>query len=195
MGELAIAPRDLAEHYKTARKRLWLAGCKPAVTPAKPVFVRDANAEQLAKLRVENEIFRAFLRDHCVDVDAVLAKQRAPIIFSVQKPVENTEPEPESNRQPTVALIIKVVCEHFGLTPLELVSRRRHAKVMIPRQIAIYLARNLTARSTPFIGSKFGGRDHTTVLHAISRIGGYINHDPEFSAQVDTMRAKITGAL
>ena len=60
--------------------------------------------------------------------------------------------------------------KHFGVNRGDLLSSRRNRSIVRPRQIGMYLAKSLTARSLPEIGRRFGGRDHTTVLHAIRKI-------------------------
>ena len=70
--------------------------------------------------------------------------------------------------------ILKLVSAHFNVTRADLLSSRRTASVVRPRQIAMYLSKTLTLRSLPEIGRRFGGRDHTTVLHAVRKIEGLI---------------------
>ena len=70
----------------------------------------------------------------------------------------------------TITDIQRVVASHFGISVVELVSERRTTRIAWPRQVAIYLARELTAASLPGIGSEFGGRNHATVLHACKRV-------------------------
>ena len=67
------------------------------------------------------------------------------------------------------AEIQAAACQHFGLSAEELLSPSRTARIAWPRQVAMYLARELTDESLPAIGRHFGGRDHTTVLHALRR--------------------------
>lgn len=69
-----------------------------------------------------------------------------------------------------VESIQRVVARHFHCTRLDLLSSRRTAAVVLPRQIAMYLAKKLTPRSLPDIARRFGGRDHTTALHAVRKI-------------------------
>jgi chromosomal replication initiator protein len=78
---------------------------------------------------------------------------------------------------PSIASIQTTVSERFGLSTKELVSTSRAPKVVWPRQVAIYLARELTDESLPSIGRQFGGRDHTTALHAWRRVGRRMNID------------------
>jgi chromosomal replication initiator protein len=77
----------------------------------------------------------------------------------------------------TITEIQTATCEHFGITPEELLSTARVARVAKPRQLAMYLARELTEESLPAIGRQFGGRDHTTVLHAWRRTSARIADD------------------
>src|SRR5208282_4802197 len=72
---------------------------------------------------------------------------------------------PGQNKR-TISEIQAATCRHFGLSSDELLSSTRTARVAWPRQVAMYLARELTGESLPAIGRHFGGRDHTTVLHA-----------------------------
>ncbi|HEX9482263.1 MAG TPA: chromosomal replication initiator protein DnaA [Solirubrobacteraceae bacterium] len=78
-------------------------------------------------------------------------------------------PRPGRPRPRTIAEIQSATCTHFDLSPEELLSSARSARVAWPRQLAMYLARELTDASLPAIGREFGGRDHTTVLHAWRR--------------------------
>jgi chromosomal replication initiation ATPase DnaA len=74
------------------------------------------------------------------------------------------DPQP----RPKVAEIQQAVCAHFGLDAIDMQSECRYQRVTHPRQIAMYLCRKLTVRSLPEIGRLFGGRDHSTVIHAIN---------------------------
>lgn len=90
----------------------------------------------------------------------------------------------------TVDGIKRVVCKHFGISHDDMISPRRDRKVQRPRMIAIFLSRELTARSLPEIGRKFGGRDHTTIISAIRRgyellaSGDPLSRDVEYLREV-----------
>jgi len=84
----------------------------------------------------------------------------------------------------TMDRIQRVICEEFGLELNDMVSKRRAQVVARPRQIAMSLCKSLTRKSLPEIGRKFGGRDHTTVLHAVKRIAELRAQDPELDARV-----------
>jgi chromosomal replication initiator protein len=79
----------------------------------------------------------------------------------------------------TIEEIQKKVCDHFNIKISDMTSSRRLRSVARPRQIAMYLAKNLTPKSLAEIGKKFGGKDHTTVMHAIRTIEGLIASSTE----------------
>ncbi len=72
-------------------------------------------------------------------------------------------------------------------------SARRARQVARPRQVAMYLSKLLTARSLPEIGRKFGGRDHTTVMHAIRKVEELMDDDAQIAQDVDVVRRALTG--
>lgn len=78
----------------------------------------------------------------------------------------------------TIRDIQIAVCDRVGMTLAEFLGERRQAPVVHARQVAMYLAKVLTGRSTPEIGRRFGGRDHTTILHAIKKIKRECGDDP-----------------
>ena len=90
--------------------------------------------------------------------------------------------------------IQKVVCEEFGLTLNDMVSKRRAQVVARPRQVAMSLCKSLTRKSLPEIGRKFGGRDHTTVLHAVKRIKELRSKDPELDQRVSQLEKLLKPA-
>lgn len=92
-----------------------------------------------------------------------------------------------SKRRITIDEIQKRVCEHFKIRGAEMVSARRAREVARPRQIAMYLAKQLTPRSLPEIGRRFGGRDHTTVIHAVRQIEKLRAADSEIDNDVRTL--------
>jgi chromosomal replication initiator protein len=91
-----------------------------------------------------------------------------------------------------VETIKRKVAAFFDLSIDDLISQRRHRAVARPRQIAMYFCKRLTRRSFPDIGQRFGGRDHTTVMHAVKRIEGLAVGDPCFAAELVEIGRKIT---
>ncbi|MDB5696243.1 MAG: chromosomal replication initiator protein DnaA [Sphingomonas bacterium] len=98
-----------------------------------------------------------------------------------------------SQRRVTIDEIQKLVSQHFELKPLDLVSARRARAVARPRQIAMYLAKRLTTRSLPEIGRKFGGRDHSTVIHAVRRIDQLRDTDRDVDNAVRVLLRELEG--
>ena len=96
-----------------------------------------------------------------------------------------------AQRRVTIDEIQKLVSEHFELKPLDLVSARRSRVVARPRQIAMYLSKRLTTRSLPEIGRKFGGRDHSTVIHAVRKIEELRDQDRDIDTAVRTLMRQL----
>ncbi|GLI20642.1 chromosomal replication initiator protein [Xanthobacter flavus] len=84
--------------------------------------------------------------------------------------------------------ILRVVAKHYNVSRADLLSQRRTATVVKPRQIAMYLAKTLTLRSLPEIGRRFGGRDHTTVLHAVRKIDGLVATDRALADEIEVLK-------
>jgi chromosomal replication initiator protein len=92
------------------------------------------------------------------------------------------------DRRVTIEEIQKRVAEHFSIRLTDMSSARRARAVARPRQVAMYLAKQLTQRSLPEIGRRFGNRDHTTVMHAVSRVGELMTRDAVFAEDVELLR-------
>lgn len=93
--------------------------------------------------------------------------------------------------QTPVRRIIGIVSRHYGVPPMEVTSARRTADIVLPRQVCIYLIRHCTPISTPQIGRALGGRDHTTVLHALKRIDMYLARSEEMRDVIDKLTQEI----
>jgi len=91
----------------------------------------------------------------------------------------------------TIERIQRVVAKHFHLNPKEMSSKKRTDAIAFPRQIAMYLARSLTECSTTEIGQSFGGKDHTTVMHACNKIKLRLSSDPYFVALINKIVEEI----
>lgn len=91
----------------------------------------------------------------------------------------------------TTKEIIRTVCDYYHVTPIDVVSSRRTLNVMIPRQIVMYLAREMTPLSLPQIGAKLGNRDHTTILHGIKKMQQRIEADVRLAEAVSNIRARL----
>lgn len=119
------------------------------------------------------------------------------LTYSINETVRFADIFPEQEmpaKYPRVAVIIDVVSGHFGISKVELLAARRTAGIVKPRQIAIYLTKQMTLRSLPEIGQQFGGRDHTTVLHSINKIERLLENDADLPSVIETLKQKILAA-
>lgn len=91
-----------------------------------------------------------------------------------------------------IEAIQRVVADYYDLSFIDMLSHRRTAKLVRPRQVAMYLAKKLTLKSLPEIGRRFRGRDHTTVLHGIKRITELVEHDADLAHDVDELETLLT---
>ena len=97
-----------------------------------------------------------------------------------------------SSRQISIDEIQKQVAAHYDVRVAEMFSARRARNIARPRQVAMYLAKTLTSLSYPEIGRRFGGRDHTTVMHAVRSIEGLINTDDGINEDVQLLRSLLS---
>jgi chromosomal replication initiator protein len=95
------------------------------------------------------------------------------------------------DKRVTIEEIQKKVAEHYNIRLTDMSSARRARNVARPRQVAMYLAKQLTQRSLPEIGRRFGNRDHTTVMHAVSRVGQLMEVDASFAEDVELLRRML----
>jgi chromosomal replication initiator protein len=98
---------------------------------------------------------------------------------------------PAEPRKVKIEEIQRVVARRYNVSRSDLLSSRRTANVVRPRQIAMYLAKTLTLRSLPEIGRRFGGRDHTTVLHAVRKIEGLVGNDGALAEEIETIKREV----
>ena len=100
---------------------------------------------------------------------------------------------PASMEEITVEKIQKIVCEQFKIRLSDLKSKRRSKNIVLPRQIAMYLARKFTKSSLPELGESFGGKDHTSVLHSIRKVEKMLESDEEIRKIVKNLEETIEG--
>ncbi len=113
---------------------------------------------------------------------------RTPITLDIAETVIRDLVQGIEPRRIKIEDILRIISRHFGVSKHDLLSQRRHRSVVWPRQIGMYLAKQLTARSLPEIGRRFGNRDHTTVLHAIRKIEGEITGNPRLRDELDELK-------
>ena len=98
---------------------------------------------------------------------------------------------PQEPKRIKIEDIQRVVARQYNVSRSDLLSSRRTANVVRPRQVAMYLAKTLTLRSLPEIGRRFGGRDHTTVLHAVRKIEALVTRDTALSDEVESLKRQL----
>ena len=98
---------------------------------------------------------------------------------------------PNAQREVTPNLIIQVVSDHFGITPLDISSQKRTKEIVYPRQIVMYLCRNMTETPLQSIGRILGGRDHTTIIHGSEKIAADMNKDDNLKNTIEILKKKI----
>jgi chromosomal replication initiator protein len=113
---------------------------------------------------------------------------RMPITLDIAETVIRDLVQGIEPRRIKIEDILRIISRHFGVSKSDLISQRRHRSVVWPRQIGMYLAKQLTARSLPEIGRRFGGRDHTTVLHAIRKIEGQLSDNTRLRDELDEIK-------
>ena len=141
------------------------------------------------KERTQEEFFNAFeallakkySRFNQKDISIPLAREALRDLLSIQ------------NRQISVENIQKTVADYYKIKVADMYSKKRPTSIARPRQIAMYLAKELTQKSLPEIGELFGGRDHTTVLHAVRKISGERHQDNELNQQLHVLEQTLKG--
>ena len=98
---------------------------------------------------------------------------------------------PDKPREITPQLIIDVVCEHFHITKEQMISKSRSNDIAKPRQIAMYLCKNMTGVSLENIGELLGGRDHSTVIHGINKVEAELQTNEATVNLLNTIKKKI----
>ena len=98
---------------------------------------------------------------------------------------------PQEPKRVKIEDIQRVVARQYNVSRSDLLSSRRTANVVRPRQVAMYLAKTLTLRSLPEIGRRFGGRDHTTVLHAVRKIEGLVSNDMTLAEEIEILKRQL----
>lgn len=121
----------------------------------------------------------AFVRFHGKEVTIDVARVALKDLLSIQ------------NRQISVENIQKAVADFYSIKVADMYSKKRPANIARPRQIAMFMAKELTQKSLPEIGELFGGRDHTTVLHAVRKIGAERSHDGQLNHEIHVIEQTL----
>ena len=124
-------------------------------------------------------------------VQSLAMLRNVPIDLDVAKEALGEVAQPATGPQLTIQNIIDAVTQFYGVKLADLQSKRRHRSITMPRQVCMYLARKHTRYSLEEIGGYFGGRDHTTVMHAIATVQDRMDMEPEFRAQVEQIERTL----
>jgi chromosomal replication initiation ATPase DnaA len=171
---------EMVAAHKARQARIAAAGAREQdrLRAIRDEAIRVSELKEKAREEAEQERFAAFLalRREALAIDTSIrdaAKVRATVTY------------------PSVRKIIFAVAKAFGVTPIDMMSHRRTYDVVMPRQVAMYIAKTTTLRSLPDIGRQFGGKDHSTILHAVRKIAALMAVDNSFRAKVEALRAAV----
>jgi len=175
-----IQPPDLETRIAILRKKVW----------SDHIEIRDPELLTFIASRVSTNIRE--LEGALTRVVAFSSLTGRPLSVELAQDVlKDVFPQGEGAQQISIERIQELICERFGVTQDELTGDRRSQNIVYPRQVAMYLSRELTDSSLPKIGKEFGGRDHTTVIHATSKIARLIREDRSVYNLVQELTARV----
>jgi chromosomal replication initiator protein len=178
-----IAPPDLELRRQIVRTRYaWARGQHPGVDIPEPVLEYVAQAVATNGRDLEGALNRLLAQWQFTQQPVTLGSAE----ITLRDLIAAREP-----RRVRIEDIQKVVARHFNVSKADLLSSRRTRTIVRPRQIAMYLAKMLTPRSLPEIGRRFGGRDHTTVLHAVRKVEELMSGDKALAEEVELLKRLI----
>ena len=134
----------------------------------------------MEKIFGESNKIIAFAKLNKVDLTLALAEEALKDVIYPNKPKEVTP-----------SLIINVVAEHFGVRPDDISSKKRNSEFVQPRQVVMYLCRELTDVSLNNIAKLLGKKDHTTIIHGINKVEAELSTNEEFKNKMEIIKKKI----
>ncbi len=176
---VAVEPPELEMRVAILLKKAALEGA--ALSDDVAFFVAKHLRSNVRELEGALRKILAYSRFHGKDITIDVVKDALKDLLSVQ------------NRQISVENIQKTVADFFNIKVADMYSKKRPANIARPRQIAMYLAKELTQKSLPEIGELFGGRDHTTVLHAVRKIAADRSKNPECNHELHVLEQTLKG--
>lgn len=172
----ALRAKILESRVQAAKSRLPGFGLDPQVLSHVAALV-NSNGRDLEGA-VNRLLAHATLSGGPLDIEAAEA--------AIRDLIRTQEP-----KKVKIEDIQRLVANHYNVSRADILSSRRTATVVRPRQIAMYLSKQLTLRSLPEIGRRFGGRDHTTVLHAVRKIDGLVSNDTSLAGEIDHLKRML----
>lgn len=195
-------PKDMETLEERFRSRFeWglIADIQPPDYETRMAILKK-NAE-VSNKQISNEIFDYIASNIKSNIRELEGAFNKIIAFSKLNKVELTLPGveealkdiiyPDKPKQVTPELIIETVAEHFHISPEDIISKKRNAEVVLPRQIVMYLCRNIIDIPYVNIGKILGNRDHSTAIHGIDKIKEEISTDEELKNQIEVIKKKI----
>ncbi len=176
---VAVEPPELEMRVAILLKKASQEGCTLSDDVA--FFVAKHLRSNVRELEGALRKILAYSRFHGKEITIDVVKDALKDLLSVQ------------NRQISIENIQKTVADFFNIKVADMYSKKRPANIARPRQIAMYLAKELTQKSLPEIGELFGGRDHTTVLHAVRKIGADRSKNPECNHELHVLEQTLKG--
>ena len=176
---VAIEPPELEMRVAILMKKAEIEGTQMPEDVA--FFVAKNVRANVRELEGALRKILAYSRFSQKDINIQLAREALKDLLSIQ------------NRQIGVENIQKTVADFYKIKVADMYSKKRPASIARPRQIAMYLAKEMTQKSLPEIGELFGGRDHTTVLHAVRKIGGERQKNSELNQQLHVLEQTLKG--
>jgi chromosomal replication initiator protein len=176
---VAIEPPELEMRVAILLKKAELEGCELQEDVA--FFIAKNLRSNVRELEGALRKILAFASFHARPITVELAREALKDLLQA------------STGQITVELIQRTVAEYYKIKVSDMYSKRRPTSIAAPRQVAMYLAKELTQKSLPEIGELFGGRDHTTVLHAVRKIADARGKDTELNHAIHVMEQNLKG--
>jgi chromosomal replication initiator protein len=176
---VAIEPPELEMRVAILMKKAELENARLSEDVA--FFVAKNVRSNVRELEGALRKILAFSRFNQKEINIQMAREALKDLLSLQ------------NRQISVENIQKTVADFYKIKVADMYSKKRPASIARPRQIAMYIAKELTQKSLPEIGELFGGRDHTTVLHAVRKIGSERSKDSELNQQLHVLEQTLKG--
>jgi len=174
---VAIEPPELEMRVAILMKKAIIEGIPMSEDVA--FFVAKHLRSNVRELEGALRKILAFVRFHGREVTIEVARTALKDLLSIQ------------NRQVSVENIQKAVADFYSIKVADMYSKRRPANIARPRQIAMFMAKELTQKSLPEIGELFGGRDHTTVLHAVRKIAEERSHDSQLNHEIHVIEQTL----
>jgi chromosomal replication initiator protein len=172
-----IQPPDMETRVAILQKKAEAEGID--LPPDVAIFLASSIDSNVRELEGSLTRLGAFASLNKCEISVEFAKQ---VLQSILREKDSTI---------TIESIQKAICEFFHLRPADLRSKKRTRTVAVPRQVAMYLCRRYTEASFPVIGDRFGGRDHSTVIHATHVVDQRIKQDPTFRATVERLERML----